>query len=149
MPYQREKQAPQVQCVQNDQDIPACSLHRWHMPWLDQLYPASDRLDLSRGDAVSAHPIKLVRRHAQKPVFQHSKQTIVSGYSTCTTLMFFISSGDKSPNCISCMVLRGAPDGAKVTFAMTAVLCFHKSSNTDRSDGATPLTSNPPQRDPS
>jgi hypothetical protein len=47
--------------------------------------------------------------------------TIVSGYRMCATLMFLISSGEKSPNWISCTVLSGAVDSLKSATPILAV----------------------------
>lgn len=48
-------------------------------------------------------------------------QTIVSGYSMCSTLKPLISSGEKSPNWISWMVRSGALECLKIRFAIFAV----------------------------
>lgn len=49
-------------------------------------------------------------------------QTIVSGYSTWTTLKRLISSGGKRPNWISCTVRNGALEYWKFRFAMMVVV---------------------------
>jgi hypothetical protein len=48
--------------------------------------------------------------------------TIVSGYSTFTTLIRLISSGEKRPNCISWMIFSGALEYGKLRFAIVAVI---------------------------
>jgi hypothetical protein len=44
--------------------------------------------------------------------------SMVSGYSICATLIFLISSGDRSPNWISLIVFSGALEYWKLRFAM-------------------------------
>ena len=49
---------------------------------------------------------------------ERERQTIVSGYSTWTTLIRLISSGEKRPNWISLIVRSGAFEYGKKTFDM-------------------------------